>query len=426
MNQDRRTTSSDKDERVVELSNSAQAATDEDESSRVDIANAPDLSQSNSESVTESFENDTTSALDPREEESSLANFIGSDSLAARVFLELASRAYSTLRSAVVEFQLRAIGAYASIPTEPQIQWEQILAAASATHRFPAGTNQFGMPASQQQLALPSPDEFARIRQYESHLLSMANVRHGSDLQALRLQPTLAQLTASLPLQLPGSNENQSCPHDGTSIRQDNSTESLTAMAIQQHKFDRATLSGNGCSEEDKKPAAIKQSQSVNANTIHQSPSKPSELSVDNDEPHQAKRAAQQIQRARKRRKYSHESFPSKLIRLLHETAIAGRSGVISFTSSGRAFRVHDPEAFARDIAPIYFRHNQYSSFQRQLSMYGFERIQSGPENGAYTHPLFQRAQPHLAAEISRVGDLEVDDFQRQPSGSSENPKHHE
>jgi len=114
----------------------------------------------------------------------------------------------------------------------------------------------------------------------------------------------------------------------------------------------------------------------------------------------------------RKKRKYTHESFPRKLYRLLEETAIAGRSHVISFTASGTAFRVHNPDAFARDIIPIYFRHSQYPSFQRQLSMYGFERIIDGPESGAYRHALFQQGHPLLCDEITRVCEKD-DEFNR-------------
>lgn len=105
------------------------------------------------------------------------------------------------------------------------------------------------------------------------------------------------------------------------------------------------------------------------------------------------------------RRKYRHESFPQKLYRLLEETAEAGQSHIISFISSGQGFRVHDPHKFGSEIAPRYFRHNHYHSFQRQLSQYGFERIHSGPHIGGYKHPMFKRGDPCLCGEIRRVSE---------------------
>lgn len=105
------------------------------------------------------------------------------------------------------------------------------------------------------------------------------------------------------------------------------------------------------------------------------------------------------------RRKYRHESFPQKLYRLLEETAESGESHIISFISSGQGFRVHDPHKFGSKIAPRYFRHNHYHSFQRQLSQYGFERIHSGPHIGGYKHPLFKRGDPCLCGEIRRVSE---------------------
>jgi len=105
----------------------------------------------------------------------------------------------------------------------------------------------------------------------------------------------------------------------------------------------------------------------------------------------------------RRKRHYRHESFPQKLYRLLQNTAEAGQSHIISFTLSGTAFCVHDPAKFAQDIAPLYFRHNQYHSFQRNLSNYGFERIYCGSEIGAYMQPLFRFGYPILCEQIRRV-----------------------
>ena len=53
---------------------------------------------------------------------------------------------------------------------------------------------------------------------------------------------------------------------------------------------------------------------------------------------------------------------------------------------------------------PIYFNHTQVSSFQRQLNLYGFTRINTGPNTGGYYHELFLRGRPALCLYIRRVG----------------------
>lgn len=49
-----------------------------------------------------------------------------------------------------------------------------------------------------------------------------------------------------------------------------------------------------------------------------------------------------------------------------------------------------------------YFRHARFKSFLRQLSMYKFQRITSGPNRGAYGHRSFVRGQVELSSTISR------------------------
>jgi len=132
------------------------------------------------------------------------------------------------------------------------------------------------------------------------------------------------------------------------------------------------------------------------------------------------------FEKRRTKRKYQHEAFPQKLYRILVDAERNGESHIISFTSSGEAFRVHDPRSFARDIIPRYFRHNQYHSFQRQLCMYNFERIVFGQEVGAYTHPLLRKGRPDLCAHILRVTDMEDNHAEQQsagPNNSTQLPK---
>lgn len=65
-------------------------------------------------------------------------------------------------------------------------------------------------------------------------------------------------------------------------------------------------------------------------------------------------------------------------------------------------FRIHKPKEFTRDILPKYFQMSSFSSFQRQLNLYSFQRITDGPERDAYYHELFVRGQPLLCTRIKR------------------------
>lgn len=50
-----------------------------------------------------------------------------------------------------------------------------------------------------------------------------------------------------------------------------------------------------------------------------------------------------------------------------------------------------------------YFRQTKYSSFQRQLNIYEFQRISTGPDKNAYYHLSFQRGKNDLLPLIKRV-----------------------
>ena len=89
--------------------------------------------------------------------------------------------------------------------------------------------------------------------------------------------------------------------------------------------------------------------------------------------------------------------------RLLTEVEGAGRSDVISFVASGRAFAIHKPDKFFKEIVPLYFRQSRLSSFKRQLNLYGFELINTGPARGGYYHELFIKDRAELCRRMRRV-----------------------
>ena len=70
--------------------------------------------------------------------------------------------------------------------------------------------------------------------------------------------------------------------------------------------------------------------------------------------------------------------FPFRLHRMLEHAEKRGKQDIVSWLPFGRSFKVHKPDEFIKEIAPVYFNLTQYKSFQRQLLNYGFMRIESG------------------------------------------------
>jgi len=98
------------------------------------------------------------------------------------------------------------------------------------------------------------------------------------------------------------------------------------------------------------------------------------------------------------------EPFPEKLHRMLREVEAEGKTDIVSFFSHGRAFVVHDMERFVAEIMPRFFKQSKWNSFARQLNLYGFQRILSGPDAGGYYHELFLKGKDSLVVHMRRVG----------------------
>lgn len=98
-----------------------------------------------------------------------------------------------------------------------------------------------------------------------------------------------------------------------------------------------------------------------------------------------------------------YDPFPIKLHRMLDEVRAAGLESVVSWLEHGRAFRIHQPKVFAATIMCRFFNQSKYTSFQRQLNLYGFSRCVRGPDGGAYHHQSFLRGKAALALNIIRT-----------------------
>mmetsp|Transcript_2667 Transcript_2667/g.3059 ORF Transcript_2667/g.3059 Transcript_2667/m.3059 type:complete len:401 (+) Transcript_2667:55-1257(+) len=120
------------------------------------------------------------------------------------------------------------------------------------------------------------------------------------------------------------------------------------------------------------------------------------------------------------------EPFPKKLQRLIQEAEANGESDIISFSPHGRAFVIHDEGRFYQNIMPRYFRQTRFSSFQRQLNLYGFKKIKSGPDAKGYYHELFLKGRPALTTYMKRLKKsqklLEISSNTMTSSNSSSSP----
>merc|ERR1719413_218639 len=97
-------------------------------------------------------------------------------------------------------------------------------------------------------------------------------------------------------------------------------------------------------------------------------------------------------------------AFPFKLHSILESAGKSGQESIISWLPSGKAFKIHKPKEFADVIMPQYFNQTKYRSFQRQLYIYGFDRVKdkSSDDYGAYFHELFIRGASDLCLDMQR------------------------
>lgn len=95
--------------------------------------------------------------------------------------------------------------------------------------------------------------------------------------------------------------------------------------------------------------------------------------------------------------------FPWKLYEMLERSDQDDFSRMVSWMPGDSSFKVHDADNFVKLVMPRFFKQTKYKSFQRQLNLYGFIRVDTGPNKGGYRHPNFIKGRKDLLAMINRI-----------------------
>ncbi|XP_076908876.1 heat stress transcription factor B-4-like [Bidens hawaiensis] len=97
----------------------------------------------------------------------------------------------------------------------------------------------------------------------------------------------------------------------------------------------------------------------------------------------------------------AHKSMPAPFLTKTYQLVDDSTTDhIVSWGEEDTTFVVWRPPEFARDLLPNYFKHNNFSSFVRQLNTYGFRKIV--PDRWEFANEFFKKGEKHLLCEIHR------------------------
>jgi hypothetical protein len=75
---------------------------------------------------------------------------------------------------------------------------------------------------------------------------------------------------------------------------------------------------------------------------------------------------------------------------------------IVCWSDDGSSLIIKNPLEFSQRILPQYFKHNNLTSFVRQLNMYDFHKRKNALYEHVFSHELFQRGKKDLLKDIKR------------------------
>ncbi|KAF8751692.1 heat shock factor [Rhizoctonia solani] len=123
------------------------------------------------------------------------------------------------------------------------------------------------------------------------------------------------------------------------------------------------------------------------------------------------------------------QAVPAFLNKLYNMVSNPETDELVRWSEEGDSFYIPSHERLSKELLPRFFKHGNFSSFVRQLNMYGFHKVphlQQGvlqnsteTELWQFQNPHFQRGQPDLLCLITRKktggnaeGSVNVEDIQ--------------
>uniref|UniRef100_A0A5B7A789 Heat stress transcription factor n=1 Tax=Davidia involucrata TaxID=16924 RepID=A0A5B7A789_DAVIN len=93
-------------------------------------------------------------------------------------------------------------------------------------------------------------------------------------------------------------------------------------------------------------------------------------------------------------------SVPPFLLKCFEMVDDQSTDALISWSSTNDSFVIWDASKFSSELLPKYFKHSNFSSFIRQLNIYGFRKVDT--DRWVFSNDGFIKGQKHLLKNISR------------------------